>query len=67
MKLPLWASCFKAESFEGQLQWSDILAKGEREESFCQWSRESYDLNGVVKVEQDTMEVSSHIQGGGLY
>jgi len=32
MKLPLRASYFKAESFEGQSHRSDILAKGSREE-----------------------------------
>lgn len=32
MKLPLQASYFAAESFEGQRHWSDILAKGSREE-----------------------------------
>lgn len=32
MKLPLRVSYFKAESFEGQPHWNDILAKGSREE-----------------------------------
>lgn len=36
MKLPFQASYFKAESFEGQPHWSDILAGGAEERSSCE-------------------------------
>lgn len=39
MKLPLQASYFKAESFEGQPHWSDILAKG-REDEMIPWMKQ---------------------------